>query len=63
MPPRRPRLPELPRRLSMDSVAEYVETTDIAKELRQLGVDYGRVMRSVGQSRPARFCDPSIEDE
>jgi EAL domain-containing protein (putative c-di-GMP-specific phosphodiesterase class I) len=47
----------------MDSVAEYVETTDIAKELRQLGVDYGRVMGSVGQSRPARFCDPSIEDE
>jgi diguanylate cyclase (GGDEF)-like protein len=33
---------ELARGLSIDTVAEYVETTDIAKELRRLGVDYGQ---------------------
>ncbi len=33
---------ELARGLSMDTVAEYVETPEIAAELRQLGVDYAQ---------------------
>lgn len=33
---------ELARGLSIDTVAEYVETPEIATELRRLGVDYGQ---------------------
>jgi EAL domain-containing protein (putative c-di-GMP-specific phosphodiesterase class I) len=33
---------ELAHGLSMDTIAEYVETAEIAAELRRLGVDYGQ---------------------
>jgi EAL domain-containing protein (putative c-di-GMP-specific phosphodiesterase class I) len=54
---------ELARGLSIDTVAEYVETADIAKELRGLGVDYGQGYAFGKPAQLGEILRPLNEDE